>query len=521
MGNSLISIVLFLPLIGGILLMFFPSNREFIPSSRDKLIKVIGLSFALLTFILSIPLFTSFKGGFEEKVIWIDPNMLNTSYHLKLDGISILLFILTTFVTPIILLASWNSIQIRIKEFVITVLLIETGMLGAFVAWDLLLFYIFWEVMLVPMYFLIGIWGSENKIYASVKFFIYTMVGSLLMFLGILYIYMKVGSFDLDVIYRNVNLLSSDVFNIFGINLHVEHILFLVFALSFAIKVPLFPFHTWLPDAHVQAPTAGSVILASVLLKMGTYGFIRFAIPFFPEASIDFAPVISILSLIGIVYGAFMALAQTDIKKLIAYSSVSHLGFVMLGLFAVLNRLPGSSEAIFMYQGVQGAIYQMINHGISTGALFLLVGMIYERRHTKEMKEYGGLAKVMPIYAVVFMITTLSSIGLPGLNGFVGEFLILLGTFKANWIYGVIGASGVILGAVYMLILYQRVFFGECTNPKNLSLKDMSIREIIVMVPLVILMVIMGVIPNYFLSKIDVSMGEFFKMIPNIQLGGM
>ncbi|MDH4127814.1 MAG: NADH-quinone oxidoreductase subunit M [Spirochaetota bacterium] len=516
MKFPLMTLVLFLPTLGAIILMFIPSDRLFKPSNRDKVLKTIAFIFSLITFLLSIPLLTKFGADssffdfVEGPYEWINPEYINTSYHLKIDGISVLLVILTTFLTPIILLGSWNSINVRLKEFVVCMLLMETGMIGAFVAWDLLLFYVFWELMLIPMYFIIGIWGSEKKIYAAVKFFIYTMVGSLFMFLAILYIYIQVGSFDLDIIYSSINTINLNI-SIFGIHLNVQHILFIAFALSFAIKVPMFPFHTWLPDAHVQAPTAGSVILAGVLLKMGTYGFIRFAIPFFPDAAIDFAPAISILAIIGIIYGAFMALAQSDIKKLIAYSSISHLGFVMLGLFAFSAINPGTISSVMSYQGVQGAIYQMIGHGLSTGALFLLVGMIYERRHTKEMKEFGGIAKVMPIYAVIFMITTLASIGLPGLNGFVGEFLILFGTFKANWIFGAFAATGVILGAVYMLILYQKVFFGECKNPKNLSLKDLSIREIIVVGPLVILMIIMGVVPNYFLDKIKITLDSFLR----------
>ncbi len=524
-----ISIVLFLPAIGAVILILLPSDKLFQPSLRDKILKITALLISTLTFAASIPLILQFNGtpliehfAFDETFWGSFTGVINTSYHLKVDGISLWLIILTTFLTPIILLASWKSINIRIKEFLVAMLLMETGMLGAFVAWDLLLFYIFWEVMLIPMYFVIGIWGGEKKVYAAVKFFIYTMAGSLLMFLAILYIYVQVGSFDLDIIYQQVSSLGG-AFNVLGVEFNVQHVLFIAFALSFAIKVPMFPFHTWLPDAHVQAPTAGSVVLAGVLLKMGTYGFIRFAIPFFPSASLDFAPYISILAIIGIIYGAFMALAQTDMKKLIAYSSISHLGFVMLGLFAFAlgSSHPGGSREVvtLSIQGVQGAVYQMISHGISTGALFLLVGMIYERRHTKEMSEFGGLAKVMPKFAVVFMITTLASIGLPGLNGFVGEFLILLGTFKANAWFGVLATTGVILGAVYMLILYQKVFFGECRNPKNQSLKDLSMREMIVILPLIALMVVMGVAPNFFLGKISLTLQEFFKLIPSINIG--
>ncbi|MDH5681149.1 MAG: NADH-quinone oxidoreductase subunit M [Spirochaetota bacterium] len=549
MNYPLLSIVLLLPAVGAIILMFLPSDKMYKSGGRVTILKSVALLVSIITFLLSLPFFIEFGGlstmfksvgdgtvaivqdqkvvGFKEFIPWLNLKSLgiNASYNLRLDGISLLLFILTTFITPIILLASWKSVEFRVKEFVICMLLMETGMLGAFVAWDLLLFYVFWEVMLIPMYLIIGIWGSENKVYAAVKFFIYTMVGSLLMFLALIFVYTKTGTFDLAVIYKQLNQNHfATQLTVLGLNFTVEHILFLAFALSFAIKVPLFPFHTWLPDAHVQAPTAGSVILAGVLLKMGTYGFIRFTLPIFPNATVDFAPMISVLAVIGIIYGAFMALAQTDIKKLIAYSSVSHLGFVMLGLFAFTasKAVPGASDSaanLLSYQGVQGALYQMIGHGLSTGALFLLIGMIYERRHTKLMSEYGGLAKVMPVYAVIFMITTLSSIGLPGLNGFVGEFLILIGSFQANWLFGTLAASGVILGAVYMLILYQRVFFGEVTNPKNQSLKDLNFREVSLLVPMVILMILMGVVPNYFLDKMDITLMDMFKNIPNTNIG--
>ena len=510
MNVPLMSLVLFLPMIGAIVLFLLPSDKVYAESPKNEILKWVAVLFSIATFILSIPLFakiTAANPHIEEQFFWINQDIINTSYHLRIDGISLLLVILTTFLTPITLIASWKSIQFRVKEFVICMLLLETGMLGAFMAWDLLLFYFFWEVMLIPMYFIIGVWGGEQKIYAAVKFFIYTMVGSLLMFLALLWVYLEVGSFDLDLVYQ----LSNFQFDI-------QVILFSAFALSFAIKVPMFPLHTWLPDAHVQAPTAGSVILAGVLLKMGTYGFIRFTLPMFPEATIYFAPLFSILALIGIVYGAFMALAQTDMKKLIAYSSISHLGFVMIGLFAMIasGSSPGSTSAQLSFQGVQGAIYQMIGHGINTGALFLLVGMIYDRRHTKQMKDFGGLAKVMPIYAVIFMITTLASVGLPGTNGFIGEFLILLGTFQANWIYGAIASSGVILGAVYMLVLYQKVFFGECSNPKNQVLKDLNMREVLLMAPLVVLMIVMGVMPNFFLDKLKFSLDTFIDLIPNI-----
>ncbi len=493
---GLLSLIVFLPLLGAIAIALFPKSAE-------NAIRNFTLAILTLGFVISLPLYFQFDNTqsglqFEEQIQWIDA--IHASYHIGIDGVSVLLVLLTTFLGPIVCLSTWSSIEEKIKEFYVTLLILQFGMLGAFVAYDLLLFYVFWEIMLIPMFLLIGIWGGENRVYAAVKFFIYTMVGSLFMFLAGLYLYNVADSFDLSLLYQAVRIHS--------IAPDVQYWLFLAFALSFAIKVPLFPLHTWLPDAHVQAPTAGSVILASVLLKMGTYGFIRFAIPLFPDAVLELAPYFSLLASIGIIYGALMALAQDDIKKLIAYSSVSHLGYVILGLFAFNNA------GMLSQQGVEGAIYQMLNHGISTGALFLLVGVIYERRHTKKIAEFGGLAKVMPIYAVVFMITTLSSIGLPGLNGFVGEFLILMGAFTANKFFGVMGAFGVILGAVYMLVLYQRTFFGPITKTENEKLTDLTLREIIVFVPLIIMMFVMGIFPNLFLTMMHVTL----QALPNTPL---
>ncbi|OQY26632.1 MAG: NADH-quinone oxidoreductase subunit M [Candidatus Cloacimonetes bacterium 4572_55] len=493
---GLLSLIVFLPLLGAILLLFFPKDAH-------KAIRIFAIIIFSAIFLLSLPLYFQFDSSqsglqFEEQINWI--GSIGASYHIGVDGISVLLVLLTAFLGPIVCLSTWKNITIRIRGFYISLLLLQTGMLGAFVSFDLLLFYIFWEVMLIPMFFLIGIWGSENRIYATVKFFLYTMVGSLLMFLAGLYLYNVAGTFELSILYETIRANS--------IPESVQLWLFAAFALSFAIKVPLFPFHTWLPDAHVQAPTAGSVILAGVLLKMGTYGFIRFAIPLFPDATLVFAPYLSTLAAVGIIYGALMALAQTDMKKLIAYSSVSHLGYVVLGLFAF------NSAGQLSLQGVEGGIYQMLSHGLSTGSLFLLVGVIYERRHTKTIAEFGGLAKVMPIYAVIFMITMLSSIGLPGLNGFIGEFLILMGAFSANYVFGIMGALGVILGAVYMLILYQRTFFGEITNKKNLPLNDLTAREIVVFAPLIIMMVIMGIFPNLFLEKMHATL----QALPNIEM---
>ena len=403
--------------------------------------------------------------------------------HVGIDGISLWLVILTTFIMPLAVLSTWTAVEEKVKEYMICLLLLEVGMLGAFVSLDLFLFYIFWELMLIPMYFIIGIWGGKQKIYAAIKFFIYTMAGSVLMLVALIALYFlgtKAGihSFNIASLYS------------LHIDPAIQTWLFLAFAFSFAIKVPLFPVHTWLPLAHTEAPTAGSVILAAILLKMGTYGYVRFAMPLFPDAAAQFTPLIATLAVIGIIYAALVAMVQEDVKKLVAYSSVAHLGFVMLGIFA-LNQ-----------QGVAGGMLQMLNHGVSTGALFLIVGFIYERRHTRLIADFGGLSKQMPIFATIFMIVTLSSIGLPGTNGFVGEFLVLLGAFESNlrW-YAVVASSGVILSAVYMLWMFQRVMFGELDNPKNQKLADLNAREIAIMVPLVALIFIMGVYPTPFLDK--------------------
>jgi len=489
-GFPILTVVTFLPIAGAIVLLFVDKDNH--PALRT-----VALVFAIVEFILSLPLFFLFDSGthlmqFQEVVPWI--RSYGITYHLGIDGISLLLVLLTTFLTVVCVLSAFSAIQTRVKEFMITFLFLETGMIGALVSLDLVLFYVFWEVMLVPMYLLIGIWGDpKRRIYAAVKFFIYTMVGSVLMLVAILALYFIHGkatgqyTFDVLELYK------------FGVPLGAQYWLFGAFALAFAIKVPMFPFHTWLPDAHTEAPTAGSVILAGVLLKMGTYGFIRFAIPLFPNAAVKLLPLVSVLALIGIIYGALVCLMQEDLKRLVAFSSVSHLGYVMLGMFA------------FNTQGVQGSIYQMLNHGISTGALFLIVGIIYERRHTRMIADFGGLSKVMPVYAAIFMIVTLSSIGLPGTNGFVGEFLILLGAFKARTIYGVLGATGVVLGAAYMLWMFQRVMFGEVKNPENLKLQDLNRREIVYMVPMVILIFVMGIYPKLFFKKMDVTVEHFLQ----------
>jgi len=483
--SNLLTYIIFLPLVGGLLIFFY--DRE-----KVTAIKVFGIAISILTFILSLFLYFGFditNPGiqFQHKVLWISG--LNISYNVGIDGLSLLLVMLTTFLTPLALLSSWKSIEKRVKEFTIMMLFLEVGMLGVFSALDLFLFYIFWEAMLIPMYFIIGVWGGRNRIYAAIKFFIYTMFGSLLMLIAIIWLGYYAST-------QPNGQFTTDLMQLYNIGptipLAIQSWMFLAFTLSFAIKVPLFPFHTWLPDAHVEAPTAGSVILAGVLLKMGTYGLLRFSMPLFPEATMKFMPYIAALAVIGIIYGALVSMVQTDIKKLVAYSSVSHLGFVVLGIFALTE------------EGIQGAIIQMINHGLSTGALFLIVGMIYERRHTREITEFGGLAKVMPIFSTFFMIVSLSSIGLPGLNGFVGEFLILLGSFRSPFLsqwFTIFAATGVIFAAVYLLWMYQRVVFGKVTNPLNQNLLDLSKREIAVLVPVLLFIVWIGIYPNTFLKQ--------------------
>lgn len=455
---------------------------------------------SLITFGLSWELmhvYDPMGGEFQlvEYVPWIKD--LNVAYQVGMDGISLWLIILTTFLTPLAILGSFGAIEKRKKEYYFLLMALETGMLGAFVALDLIVFYIFWEIMLVPMYLLIGIWGGQQRIYAAMKFFLYTVVGSLLMLVAIFYLshqhHQQFGAYSTSLMDLYRLKLPGDTLG------SVQSLLFLAFAFAFAIKVPLFPFHTWLPDAHVQAPTAGSVILAGVLLKMGGYGFVRFAFPLFPEAVMRFQFLFMLLGAIAVVYGAWVAMIQPDIKKLVAYSSVSHMGFVVLGLFS-LNGLAAT-----------GSIYQMLNHGISTGALFLLVGILYERRHTREISQFGGITKVMPVFAVVFLLTTFSSIALPGTNGFVGEFLILLGSFQTNpWVTAVAG-TGVVFGAVYMLWLVQRVFFGPIRNNENKELKDLTLREVLVMAPLMIAVFFMGIYPNFFLSKMENSVQRFLK----------
>jgi NADH-quinone oxidoreductase subunit M len=473
-----LTLLTFFPLLGVLVLVFIPGERK-------SALRWTALVTTLITFALSIWALTLFNASdpnlqLVARYPWITVGGWNIEYHLGVDGLSILLVLLTGLLTPISILSTWTAVEERVKDFMIFFLLLEVGMNGVFLAQDLFLFYIFWEFTLVPMYFLIGIWGGPRRIYAAIKFFLYTMAGSILMLLAILWLGIYGGTFSVPDLISQSNIPSG-----------VQFWLFLAFAAAFAIKVPMWPLHSWLPDAHVEAPTAGSVILAGVLLKMGTYGFLRFNIPLFPEASIQAAPWIALLATIGIIYGAAVSYAQADVKKLVAYSSVSHLGFVMLGLFA-LN-----------VQGIEGAILQMVNHGLSTGALFLLVGMVYEQTHTREIKVYGGLWKIAPVFGTIMLIVSLSSMGLPGLNGFVGEFAILLGAFGSqaigNMWYAGISAAGVIMAAVYILYMFQKMFLGPAGEvTKEHHIRDLNWREIAIMVPLLILIFWIGLYPKPF-----------------------
>ncbi len=503
---GIISWTLLIPLLGIIVMFFVPSRDSYTEKSSASIYGWIAFVVSMLAMIVSIVMLTEFDRSivhyqFEEVVEWIPQFGLN--YHVGIDGISILLFMLTTIIMPFTVLSSFRYIQKRKKEYYIWLLFLEFTMLGTFVALNLFIFYIFWELMLIPMFFLIGIWGGPRRIYATIKFVLFTVVGSLMMLAGIIVLALMARNKFGEFTFEFDQLLKLDI------PIQTQLWLFAAFALAFAIKVPMFPFHTWLPDAHVEAPTAGSVILAGVLLKMGGYGFIRLGIPLFGDAALKAAPLMQLLAVIGIVYGACLALAQSDLKKLVAYSSISHLGYVMLGLFALTP------------EAVEGAILQMVNHGISTGALFILVGIIYERRHTREIAEFGGLAYRLPLFSVAFMIITLSSVALPGTNGFVGEFLILLGSFKAAWAHFVVNqevfrlilmvfaASGVILGAYYMLWMVQRVFFGPLKNEKNKNLKDLSFREMIVLLPFIIFVFWIGFYPKPYLDKIETSVNYY------------
>lgn len=505
---GILSWILLIPVLGSIVMLFIPDRERGIEKSSASIFGWFAFVVSLIAMFVSIYMLAGFDSSniafqFEENVPWIPQFGLN--YHIGVDGISILLFMLTTIIMPFTVLSSFRYIQKRKKEYYIWLLFLEFTMLGAFVALNLFIFYIFWELMLIPMFFLIGIWGGPRRIYATVKFVLFTVVGSLMMLAGIIYLAILArnafGQFTFEF---------SDLFQL-EIPVKTQLWLFAAFALAFAIKVPMFPFHTWLPDAHVEAPTAGSVILAGVLLKMGGYGFVRLGIPLFGDAAHKAAPLMQLLAVIGIVYGACLALAQSDLKKLVAYSSISHLGYVMLGLFALTP------------EAVEGAILQMVNHGVSTGALFVLVGIIYERRHTREISEFGGLAYQVPLYAVIFMVITLSSVALPGTNGFVGEFLILLGSFKAAWanfmvthsafrlVLMVFATSGVILGAFYMLWMIQRVFFGPLKNEKNKNLKDLTFREMMVLLPFVIFVFWIGLYPKPFLNKMHHAVDAYIE----------
>jgi NADH-quinone oxidoreductase subunit M len=485
--EHILSIITFTPLVGAVVLLlpFF--------KGKDEAVRWVANGVGVLGFLVSLPLWFWFDRShpapfqFLERSEWIPS--IGVSYSLGVDGISVLLILLTTLLGPIAILSSWTAITDRVRQYYVFLLLLQVGMLGVFVSLDMFLFYVFWEVMLVPMYFLIGIWGGSRRLYAAIKFFLYTLAGSVVMLLGILAVYFQTlkvpafaatGTFDLTEWYK------------LGLPPDLQFWVFLAFALGFAIKVPMFPFHTWLPDAHVEAPTAGSVILAGVLLKMGTYGFIRFSLPLLPQATVELQGLMVTLSIIGIVYAALVTLVQKDMKKLIAYSSVSHLGFCMLGMFA-LNPL-----------GLEGSVLQMINHGISTGALFLIVGLLYERRHTKEIAQFGGIALVMPVYATLTLVIFLASMGLPLLNGFIGEFMILQGAYSANRVWAYWAVSGVVLGAAYLLWLYQRVFWGKITHEENRHLEDLNGRELATLLPLVALCFWIGLYPTPVLSFLEV-----------------
>ena len=494
-----LTLTTFFPLLGVLIILFMKSEHK-------NAIRWVALLTSLVTFGISIAALVQFDPANPDlqlvvKAPWIQIADWTGYFYMGVDGLSILLVLLTTFLTPISILSTWTAVEDRVKDFMIFFLLLEVGMLGVFVAQDLFLFYIFWEFTLVPMYFLIGIWGGPRRMYAAVKFFLYTMAGSVLMLLAMLWLGLAQGTFSLP-----------ELIDKGGIPADIQLWLFIAFAAAFAIKVPMWPLHSWLPDAHVEAPTAGSVILAGVLLKMGTYGFLRFNLPLFPEAAIKLAPTMALLATIGILYGAAVSYAQQDVKKLVAYSSVSHLGFVVLGLFA-LNP-----------QGISGGILQMINHGLSTGALFLIVGMIYERRHTRDMDAFGGLWKIMPIYGVLTLIVTLSSMGLPGLNGFVGEFAILLGAFGSQYIspwFAGLSAAGVILAAVYMLYMFQKLFLGPADKEENKVLKDLNWREVVTLVPLLVFIFWIGLYPKPFFTLMAPAVDKLVGIIQAASIAGL
>jgi NADH-quinone oxidoreductase subunit M len=497
-GNGLLTLTTFFPVLGALLIL---ALKPIFDRESDQLIKRIAIITSAITFVLSLVVLASYNSGLsglqlKDQANWIEN--LGIQYYLAVDGISILMLLLTTFITPLAILSSWSSIDHQVKQYFVFMLLLETGMIGVFLAQDLFLFYIFWEFTLVPMYFLIGIWGGKRRVYASIKFFLYTMAGSLLMLLAILYMGLTNGTFSLPDLIAGREAFAA---------LETQRLLFLGFAIAFAIKVPVFPFHSWLPDAHTEAPTAGSIILAGILLKMGTYGFIRFNLPLFPEASAYYAPLIATLAIIGIIYGAIVSFAQKDVKKLVAYSSVSHLGFVMLGIFSL-------NEA-----GLQGAILQGVNHGLSTGALFFLVGILYEQRHTREMSAFGGVWRAMPIFSALSLIVVLSSMGLPGLNGFVGEFTILLGSMGAEhlgptpWIYTAFATTGVILAAVYLLWMFQSVFMGPLDKEENKALRDINSRELAIFVAFLIFIFWIGIGPSLYFGLMDSSVASLVEAL--------
>jgi NADH-quinone oxidoreductase subunit M len=500
----MLSVIVFLPLVGAILVLLAGGGGD--RHDRAPAVRTLSLAVSLATFLATLLLWwrfdpTSADYQFVERHAWIPA--FGIQYLVGVDGISLLLVVLTGFLTPLALLSSWDSVHKNVKMFSFFVLALETSMLGVFVSIDLFLFYIFWDFVLIPMYFLIGIWGYDRRIYAAVKFILYTMAGSVLMLIAII-----------GLAYAHAAATGTPSFNLLDLySVHLswpmEMWFFLAFALAFLIKVPLFPFHTWLPDAHVEAPTAGSIILAGVMLKMGTYGLLRFAFPLFPSAAMFFAPWIAILAVVGIVYGALVAMVQPDMKKLVAYSSVSHLGFVVLGICAM------------NIQGAQGAVYQMLNHGVSTGGLFMIVGMLSDRRHTRLISEFGGLKAVMPRLVAVFLLITLASIALPGMNGFVGEFLILLGAFLWNAKLAAVAATGVILSAVYMLWMFQRVNYGEVTNAHNRSLPDLTPREWTMMVPTVAMCIVMGVFPGVFLRPMEPAVKRTIERVTGRSYSGI